>query len=609
MTRRYLIPRLALLGLLVCLAWLCAPVVAQPYRAAAAIPPQTQPMSGSVPAARAADRIVIIPIHGPIDRTTASFVRRRLDAAVREGANAVVFDIDSPGGELNATLRVCSLIKASKIPNTVAWVNPQAISGGAIVALACREIVVTSSAYFGDALPVQFLPWGEVRPLPDAEREKFIGPLLAELVDSARRNGFDELLAQGFVRRGVELWLVEHESTGQRLFVNDIQYRVAVGEEPDRTATPTAPSVTGGRGTPMDPIVPSAPAPPIGPDPADASRFIPAAPGMSPNLVEEISDTLSLIQSASRRPALASPDHAGRYRPIEYVSDGYGVLTFKTPELIRFGLAVRIVDDEAELKTFFGATQVQRLPITVTERIVGFMTNPLVRGALIVVFLLGMFLEMSHPGVSAPGIIAALALLGLLVPPALIDMATWWEIIAVVIGIGLIAVEVFILPGFGVCGVAGIILLFVGLIGTFIQPHSGVFPSSSQQMREATWGISTVLVAFLVAGVAAFFLWRSLPDIPIVKKLILDADNDPGSPDDYGADGSGLLAAMAAQEPAVKVGDEGTAASPLRPTGRARFGESLIDVHADSRGTGYIESGKRVRVVRIEGRSVTVEPV
>lgn len=559
---------------------------------------------GSVPAARAAQRVVIIPIHGAIDRATPSFVRRRLEAAAAEGVDAVVFDIDSPGGEVEATLRVCSLIKSSKVQNTVAWVNPRAYSGGAILALACREIVVTSAADLGDALPVIFTVWGELVPLGDAEREKFNGPLLAEVVDSARRNGFDELLAQGFIRRGVELWLVEHEDTGQKLFVNAVQYPVAVGAEPDRTLTPTAPSITGGTGQPLPLITPDAPSPAIGPDPNDETKFIPAAPGMSRELVEEVSDSLSIGQSASKRPSLATAEHAGKYRMLEYVSDGHGVLTFKTPELVRYGLASAIVDDEQQLQAFFGATQVQRLPKTGTEKFVGFMTNPLVRGVLMVVFLIGLLLEMTHPGVSVPGLIAAGALAGLLIPPALIDLASWWEIGAVLLGIALIGVEIFVLPGFGVCGVAGIVLLFVGLIGTFIQPQPGIFPSSPSQVREMTWGVSTVLVAFVVAGVAGFFLWRSLPELPIMKKLVLQDVEDDG---DGGQEG--LLAAMAAHAASVKLGDEGVTVSPLRPAGRARFGDAIIEVLADGRGTGFVGSGERVRVSRIEGRVIGVERV
>jgi len=65
-----------------------------------------------------------------------------------------------------------------------------------------------------------------------------------------------------------------------------------------------------------------------------------------------------------------------------------------------------------------------------------------------------MFLEMSHPGVGLPGAIAALALVALLAPPALLGMANWWEIGAIGVGLLLIVVEIFVLPGFGLPGIA-----------------------------------------------------------------------------------------------------------------------------------------------------------
>src|SRR5205823_128486 len=85
---------------------------------------------------------------------------------------------------------------------------------------------------------------GFLHALPDAEREKMIGPLMAEVVDSARRNGYDEMLVQGLIRRGVELWLVENSRTGERLFVTAEQYEQAVGHAPVRRE-PGIGSVTG----------------------------------------------------------------------------------------------------------------------------------------------------------------------------------------------------------------------------------------------------------------------------------------------------------------------------------------------------------------------------
>lgn len=579
----------------------------------------------AVPGARAARNVAVIPITGVIDKYTPNSVRRRMESAARAGANALVFEINSPGGDLTATLATCSLIKASSIPNTVAWIHPDAYSGGAIIALACREIVVSDAATMGDALPIMVDPIRGLQALPDAEREKMIGPLIAEVVDSARRSGHDELLVQGFVRRGVELWWVEHAQTGRRLFVNERQYEAAVGESPDRTGSPAVPSATSqfsGPATPLKPISPERrgvrdgqvdpagegadPRPEVigEPEPGAApAEFVPGAPGMSPDLVDQVNDQLRLLGSsqgnaavASQRPDVTKPGEAGQYRVLEYVADGHGLLILKSPQMLKYGVAQRAVNSENDLKEFFGATTVSRLETPWSESLVRVLTHPILRGLLIIVFFVALFVEMSHPGAAIPGIVAVVALITLIVPPLLIDMASWWEVLAIVAGLLLLAVELFILPGFGVAGVLGLVLLFGGLIGTFVTQGSSIFPNTAQQTRELTWGVSTVVVALLTSGIALVFLWRSLPNLPVFKQLIHQ--------DATGKHIEGLLEAMAPTNGPVSVGAEGVALSPLRPSGRAQFGDQVIDAYSD---TGMVMAGARVKVIRVEGLRVVVD--
>ena len=152
----------------------------------------TQPVT--VPASRQADRVAIIPIHEPIDKVTAFSVKRRMDLAIQGGAQAIVFDINTPGGEVPSVLEICSAIKASSVPNTVAWIHPQAYSGGAIIALSCREIVVADGAMMGDALPIMIGP-GDVDVATQGElRKKQVPPVLAEVGDSARVRVWDEYI-------------------------------------------------------------------------------------------------------------------------------------------------------------------------------------------------------------------------------------------------------------------------------------------------------------------------------------------------------------------------------------------------------------------------------
>jgi membrane-bound ClpP family serine protease len=162
---------------------------------AASTPAAGQPVS--IPAARQAKNIAIITIEGPIDGDSAISVKRRINESVRGGANAIVFDINSPGGEVGAVLEICTAIKRCPISNTVAWVNPDAYSGGAIIALSCREIVIAGAATMGDAAPIAISMGLFLNSLDATERAKVLAPLLQEIVNSARMRGYDEKLVQG----------------------------------------------------------------------------------------------------------------------------------------------------------------------------------------------------------------------------------------------------------------------------------------------------------------------------------------------------------------------------------------------------------------------------
>lgn len=570
------------------------------------------PSPASIPAARAAHNVAIITIKGPIDRWTTREVERRLQSATDSKADAVVFELDTPGGELGACLAICGLIRASPIQNTVAWVHPNAYSAGAVIALACREIVVSSTATMGDALPIVADPIFGVQKLPEAEREKFLGPLMAEVVDSARRNGHDEMLVQGIVRRGVALWLVEHTRTGERLFVTADQYRLAVGSEPPRTGTPSVASATApldARALPNPPAQDPSPAPISTPGPQPTplpssdgapteGAYIPAAPGTTEGLIRDVNTELSLRGTRSTRPDLGTPEHAGLYRPLEYIADGYGLILLKPDQMIRWGVAAATIDNDRELAAFFGASpgNLVRLDEGWSGVVARFLSQMWVRGLLIVIFLVALFIEMTHPGVALPGVIALVALVALVVPPVLIDIAAWWTIAAILLGIGLIAVELFLLPGLAVFGVAGVLLLFGGLVGVFVGGPQGLFPDSSQGRNDLAFAVTTILISFATAGICMYVLGRHLPSLPIFNRLVLK--NEPRE------EGT-LLEAMSIDQE-VRAGDAGLSLTPLRPSGRVQFGDRIVDVVAD---IGLIPAGTMVRVVSVNAFRIAVEPV
>ncbi|MFI4897804.1 MAG: NfeD family protein [Phycisphaerales bacterium JB059] len=597
-------------------AWLCCALAAT-----IAIAQGTPAQPASVPASRQADYVAVITVKGAIDRITSMSVQRRLDDAVAAGADAIVLDIDSPGGEIGAVLEISAAIKSSPIPNTVAWIHPQAYSGGAIIALACAEIVTADPGAMGDAFPVTFGTQGLKALTPD-QRTKLLPPLLQDVTDSARRNGYDEFLVQVMVTDGIELWAIRDTRTGRTLLINQDEYVALFGVTPAR-GHPLLGSVPGARTRPLSeradtenapdpdpantPSNPETDAPPIdspaGPEAAPEpvlgesnvdpdAAFTPAGEGVA----DLTQDVTNLLDTPTNRPDVARLS-AQRWEPAGYVTDGTHAVILSAQQMHDFGVASATINNDEELRAFFGAKTLARADRSWSESLVRFMTSIPVRGVLIVIFLLALFMEMSAPGMIAPGAIALAAAVALLAPPMLIGMAGWWEIAAIASGILLIAMEILVIPGFGVFGVAGLLLLFGGLVGTFI-PDSNAFPGAPGQGKDLFFGVVTIVLAAATAGLGMYFVGKHFGRLPIVSRLVLK----DASPDEM-ADPA-FSAMIPPPAPPVSAGDIGRAVTALRPSGRAEFGDAVIDVVSDM---GYIEAGEPVRVVSADEFRILVE--
>ena len=586
----------------------------------------------AVPAFRQADRVAIITLEGEIDATSELSVKRRIKQAEASGADAIVIEIDSPGGEVGAVLEISNAIKASSIANTVAWINPDAYSGGAIVALACREIVTSDPASMGDAFPITMGPSG-IRGLTADERTKILPPLLSDVADSARRSGFDEYLVQAMVVDGIELWAALDTQTNEWVFINETEYRTLFESDPPR-GKPLLTSVPNGRASSMprrdanalptgdtettedtgeaaeaqegrsvgeSTATDAAPteteqetAPP--PRAEGESAFLPAN--------ESVADLSSLVSQgldvASDRPVITA-EMRGRFTEPAYVCDGTGPIVLRDDQLERFGLTSATINSDDELKAFFGAKTLARTNQNWSEHMVRFLTSLPVRGLLIVLLLLGLFFEMVSPGTMVGGGVAVVALAALLAPPALIGMANWWEIVAIGLGLVFVLIEVLVIPGFGVFGVLGVLLLFGGLIGTFIPDGSGGLFGAGGSSGELFGALTTVILAVATASVGAYFISKHFGSLPLLNKLILGASSDEEDLPDS------VLAAAAPLSPVMDVGpgDVGVAVTTLRPSGRVIVGGHGLNAVAKR---GIIDANRPIRIVRFDGFDWVVEP-
>ena len=534
----------------------------------------------AVPAERQATHIAVLPVRGVIDDITALSLARRVELARQRGATAIVLEIDTPGGDLVATLRICHMVKQEFPPNTVAWIHPRAFSAGTIIALATREIVVSPGSSFGDAAPIQAIPGAGLIPLPATERAKLEAPVIAEVVDSARARGYDEHLVAAFVRLGSALWLIRSVQDNRTAVVDEEEYRDLFGEPPPKAA-------------PADVASP----PPTEPDDSVAQQLLPmfskpSPPSTSGTGAPSESTQLEEVDPESQprlsRARLTARERAN-WQLVGQVTRPDQLLVLYPREAIELGIARGIVADDAQLAQWFGATTVDRLDESWSESLTRFLVSWPVRIVLIVLLLVGFVIEGFTPGFGFFGGVAAVALLLLVGAPVLVGLAEWWELVAVVLGLALVALDIIILPTGGWIAVVGGALLLGGLVSSFVTRDL----STAVGQEQLFLGIGSILVSLFGSAAILWFAARSLPQSPLLRKAVLQSEVAAGP------------ASLRGRASMPLVGDTLMSITTLRPSGRVTFGGRILDACTTGE---FVEAGATVRVVAIRGGTVEVEP-
>jgi membrane-bound serine protease (ClpP class) len=185
-----------------------------PARAVESVSSDTQ---AAIPAA-------IVGLSGEIDDYNRDSFFKRFRAAKAIGAKTIIVEIDTWGGLVTSGLDISRFLKSQNDVHTIAYVNDRAISAGAMIAMACDEIVMKDVATLGDCAPIARNEDGSLHPLPAAERAKFESPIDRDFYESAIRNHHDPLLARAMVVTEVAVyWIVSKDSTEKR-FVDQKEY-------------------------------------------------------------------------------------------------------------------------------------------------------------------------------------------------------------------------------------------------------------------------------------------------------------------------------------------------------------------------------------------------
>ncbi|MBI4499990.1 MAG: nodulation protein NfeD, partial [Gemmatimonadetes bacterium] len=411
--------------------------------------------------AQARQVVHVVPIHGMIDLGLAPFVQRILDEAKRDSAPAVILDINTFGGRLDAAVVIRDALLSSPV-RTVAFINRRAISAGALISLAAERIVMTDGGTIGAATPVRI---GQPGSAPAPAEEKSVSYVRKEFRATADSRRRPPLIAEAMV---------------------------------------------------------------------DADVVIPG-----------------LIDKGK-------------------------LLTLTTEEALRDGVAdfrANSIDDVLSQLALSGAELRYSSP-NWGERLVRLITHPIIASLLLSLAMLGILIEIRTPGFGVPGALGVASLVLLLGGHWIVQLVGWEELLVVGVGLTLLALEIFVIPGFGVAGVVGFTAVLAGLTMGLVG-HGAT-------ARTLAGAVGRISLSMLAALAASIVLLRYLPRFPLGRRLMLETELRAGG--GY---------ASAPQRDRNWLGRVGQTTSALRPAGIAEIDGERVDVVSDGE---MIEAGTTIVV-------------
>ena len=280
---------------------------------------------------------------------------------------------------------------------------------------------------------------------------------------------------------------------------------------------------------------------------------------------------------------------------VEGISDTGQVLTFTASEAMEHGYCEGTATSLEEVIAKLGIKEYELTTYTQSgmDKMIGFLINPIVHGILIMIIIGGIYFELQSPGVGFPLGAAIVAALLYFAPLYLEGMAENWELILFIVGVILIMVEIFAIPGFGVAGVAGIIAVITGLTLSLVDNVVFKDPEfSGEGLGILMKSLSLVLVSVLLGVIFSLWAARKLLTTKAFGNLSLKSEQRTEE---------GYIGVETKQK--ALVGELGMAHTVLRPSGKVMIKGRLYDAKSEY---GFIEKGSAIRVIRYEAGQVYV---
>lgn len=402
-----------------------------------------------------------VPVTGEIELGLAPYIQRAVKEAAEVGAAALILDIDTPGGRVDAAEIISDALTDSEVP-VYSLINRRAYSAGALIALSTSRIYMRPASVIGAATPVD----GTGTKAP----EKIVSAMRSQMRALAESNGLEPEVAAAMVDEDIE---------------------------------------------------------------------------------------------------------------IDGVVESGKLLTLTTEEAVEIGYAEAIEDLDALLVELGheGATVVT-LELNWAEHLVRFFSSSLVSPFLLSLGFLGLLIEIRTPTFGLAGTMGLISLGLFFGSNMIVGLAGLEDVLIVGAGLVLLGIEAFVVPGFGIFGVAGVVAILTGLYMSLL----GNIPTMPDFTRAA-WVLTSSML--LLIG-SAWALIRTLPSSSRLAEsgIFLLAKT------------TSAIGYESAEVRSDLVGKYGTAITDLRPAGTALIGDERIDVVSESE---WISAGTPVKVLSAEG--------
>ena len=446
--------------------------------------------------------VYIVPISGTIDLGLPPYIQRSITEAEQNNASAIIFEINTFGGRVDAATQIKDAIINSKV-KTIAFINKRAISAGALISLSCENIFMTGGSTIGATTAVDMSG--------KKGSEKVISYMREEMATTAEKWGRNTDIARGMVDEELE-------------FKKMISYKYLTKNNIKDTT--------------------------------------------------KISDYFLIINNDT----IIVDDIEGRKKG--------NLITLTTNQALKYNFA----DFEAEsineiLDTLnLADLEVIRNSENWSEAIVRFLTNPVVASLLTTFGFLGILFEIQSPGWGVAGSIGLICLTLSLGSSFIAGLATITEFLVIIAGLLFIGLEALVIPGFGITGIAGIIIFIWGLYLLLIPS----VPVGQDIINEATNG----LLIGIVGSIAGLVLIMKA----FIKSKFWSQLTAPGTQNKE----DGYSTSVGWE---TLIGESGEATTDLHPSGWVNVNKNRIFVVSEGK---FIENKSKIIVISVQGNRVVV---